>query len=184
MAKIMISNGLSVEYFDEYMHIQKKWRGLASVLFAVFAVIWMVGAYYLLILNGDEFLFLGDYIAVLLPTIYIVVLAGILYSVLGLWLNKTHIIVNRDEIIMKVRPIFWKSGLRIETTQINQIFVQKRDNNKQSYRGVLTYEVSLLMKVGKPKNLIDALDETTAKAIERRIEDYIGMKDKSTGMGL
>lgn len=163
-----------IEYHQAYMHIQKKWLGLSTIVMAILLLLWLVVFFrtFNLIANGFNE---GRFFLIMMPVMFAAGGVLLAYFFVANWLNKTDIFVSNDLMEIKIGPIPWRGNMKLETAHIKQIFIQKQVAGHEKKRKI-TYAVLFNHQNGKVVKLIGGLEsQDQALFIEQRIEDYLGM---------
>lgn len=168
---------MSIDYYDEYIHIQKKWFGTGTVILTVFMGFWFSGFVFLFILAGDEIFESIAAVTYILPVAFITISGLVFYTLAAYWLNKTDIFVSHDLMEVKIGPVPWRGNLRRETTSIRQFYIRKiviKNKNGTS----ITYDVRF-KDIDDSDHLLLRRLETYEGALfmERQIEKYLGINN-------
>ena len=165
---------MSIEYYEAYMHIQKKWLGLPTIIMGILLLVWVMVFFRTFNLIGtgvNE----GEFFLTLMPIVFGCGAVLLAYFLLANWLNKTDIFVSDDLMEIKIGPIPWRGNVKLETANIKQIFIQKQVAGSEKKRKV-TYAVLINNQNGKVVKLVGGLEgQDQALFIEQRIENYLGM---------
>lgn len=166
---------LTVDYYDDYMHVCYKWRSRRmigmTIITAIFVII--VGTMYSE--NFDKFnrtLALIAFIAV-----FIAGAAYTVYYTVAHWFNKTDIFVNNGQMEVKIGPFPWYGNTKLQTNNISQ-FYNKRIVKGSKEKQRVSYEVRYILENQTDKKLISGLPKREqAEYIERKIEQFLGIKN-------
>lgn len=172
--EIELPRYVRVDYYDDYMRISKRWRGMSTIFLTLFLVIWL----YVTILIAVEVFGEGRttvLMAVLL--LFFVVACSIFYSTAANWVNRTNVFVSQNAIEIKRAPMPWPGNKRVEINEIEQFYVKTRITGSRDKRQV-NYELHF---IEKNKNDVMLLTGFGSKPgllfVEQEIEKYLGIVD-------
>lgn len=170
---------ISLDYYDDYMHIQQVWFSIATLLQSVFLLIWVGGIAYGLSFMIDDLSDQGGMISILIPLIFVVGFLAAAYSIAAKWVNKTDIFVAKELMEIKIGPIFWFGNMRLDTKDIKRFYVQEKLSNSRNgrRRRTVTYDVRYMKQSGTSYALLKDLSSfDAAQFIVQKIADYLGME--------
>lgn len=173
--KSNLPDKISLDYYDDYMHIRKTWFGIGTIFQSIFALIWVGG-----MLFGMSFAIRGAGTEVgLVRWLIPIVMAGIViyvsYSILANWFNKTDIFVSQSLMEIKIGPVPWVGNQRLKVENIARFYSKIRLSGKKRHK-TAHYELRFVTHKGKDKSLIDDIETIeAAEFIEREITQYLGM---------
>lgn len=179
---VNLPKGLKVDFYDEYMHIQKIWFTKTVLFIMLLFVIWLAGAVYMFA-QEDVRLFvesiIGDGVLTsVLPIVLGLVFVTIIYSMVAMLVNKTHIFVSKDLMEVKIKPLIWFGRFKLASADIKKLLIvehtRQNPNNLNKYKP--TYEVHLVKLSGRARKIIIGLQQNEAKVIKANIEDYLGLE--------
>lgn len=165
---------VSVDFYDEYMHISKRWRGISTIFMTLALLVWL----YVTTLIGVE-VFSDDRTPVIMVVflLFFPMACSLLYSTAANWLNKTSVFVSKNAMEIKIGPVPWPGNKRVENNDIEQFYVKTRITGAHDNRQV-NYELRF---VEKNKNDVLLLETTVSKGyllyVEQEIEKYLGIED-------
>lgn len=122
----------------------------------------------------------GAGISVLFLTIHLVVGLGLAYRLLGKFINKTLIKINKDRISLEHGPIkqFTKKERLIKSSDIQQLYVSEYFTNvKVNDRPQKAYGLYAILSNNKKIRLINDCNKETALYLEQEIERYLNIED-------
>lgn len=168
--------GFSLNYFDDYMQITRKWVGFSTIsLFigaAIFNGVWIANGFAEIIVSDRELLLK------LFCAVFIALGAGTLYFAIASALNKTEVYVNKNAIAIQHHPVPWLGNKTIETKNIKQIYV-KTTVKRNDGRTYSKHQVTGLTSDNHKIKLISGLTNFhQASFIEKKIEDYLDIEDE------
>lgn len=164
-----------IHYIDrgKYIEIVVSWFNWQLFFMVAILIFWLV---FKLDLH-DTFINLSQgepfNIALLLASI---ILAG---AIVMRAVNKTHLFVTPDKLIVSHRPIPWFGNHEIPLEAIEQLYTYERMRQKDKGQQVFTYEVYVKCKTQETdvKIVTGLLKEEQGKFIERKIEEWLGIKN-------
>ncbi|MBL1241724.1 MAG: hypothetical protein COB13_007725 [OCS116 cluster bacterium] len=168
---------MSIDYYDQYMHIQKKWFGIGTIILTVFLVIWISTFAALLAFADDELFDSIGGVTYILPLCFITMNGYMLYTCVALWLNVTDIFVSQDLMEVKIGPLPWRGNLRRETASIKQFYIKKRVIRSKSSTKI-NFDVHFKENDDSDHVLVKGFEKhEVALFIERKVEQYLGIKN-------
>ena len=99
----------------------------------------------------------------------------------AIFLNKTHIEVDKSGIRIQHRPIpLFNKSQKIPIQDIAQLYVSRYTErfNKKKGKGVQAYALSAVLTNNQVVELVKGLDRDTQLYLEQEIETYLGIIDK------
>lgn len=152
----------------------RKWRNLDSYnwIFSTF-VAWLI----LFILIGKE-------VPIILILILIPVMSVITYFAIAKWVNKTYILINRNKLMIRHKPIPWfrdKKQIRIDNLKL--LFFEEKETTEEITEEELeenneskpVYEVYADTYTGAEEKLVVVYNREEALFIIKTVEDYLGL---------
>lgn len=167
---------ISIDYYDDYMHICRKWFGFPIMLMSGFMVFWIGIQFFTYFLITGEF---GDATVIIYSfgAIFLLIDVFLFYLLAAGWMNKTDIFVNKQLMEIKHSPVPWMGNKKLDATTLTQFYVHKSVATNDG-RTTVTYEVHYLQKGQQSAKLIAGLAEREqAVFIEQKIENYLGIID-------
>lgn len=175
-----LPRGFEINYYDEYMHIIRRWHGfqtfglIASML--VFNGVWIANDFWAVLMSDRELLLR------LFVLTFILIGVVLPYFVIASWINKTNIYVSKEAIEIKHEPLPWLGNKRVDTHTIKQLFVKEKGGDSQRITSTNdkrpTYSVIGVSDKDEQFDLIKGLSRSNqAFYIEQRIEKYLGIED-------
>ena len=106
-------------------------------------------------------------------------LAGVVlaYRGLGEILNITTIQIKSGRLISSTRPISISGPIVINTMDINNILVSRRQEGENGNKNIYSYLLIAHLKNGKEKVILRAKDLNEALYVEKLIEDQLSIVD-------
>lgn len=170
---IGLPDRMTMNEYDDYLHITRKWFSTKALFLTAFAVVWngaMINYYQKLSANADL-------MAWLFPSIHLMVGIGVAYFALALWMNHTNIFVSAAALEIQHKPLLWRGNKRIQSTDIKQLYCKEhisRSNNSTS----VSYAVHGVTHSGRNFKLLTGLDTSEqALYVEQEIERYLGIEN-------
>ncbi|KXX66725.1 hypothetical protein [Flammeovirga sp. SJP92] len=176
----MTSKQLDVSKNRDALKISFKWFSPVAFFLIFFTIAWncfLIFWYSMGIGMGSD----GP-IALLMfvfPLGHVAVGVGLFYYTLCLFLNKTEVKVENDQLSVKHSPLPWRGQFSLDVDDIEQLYV--REVVKQGKENVsITYPLYLKKKSGQSIKVLSGTvlgDVDNAKNIENLIEDYLNIQD-------
>jgi len=172
-----LPGGFEIEFFDDYMKITKTWFNIFNfigllICTLLFNGLWM-GSGFLELLTGDREWFLK-----LFALVFVFLGVGLAYFSIATFSNTTQILVSRDMIEIKHRPIPWFGNKRVDVNNLKQLLVKEKSWGSSNGSPRLTYNVHGLTKEDKLFKLVTGLETgNQALYIEQEIEKYLGIEN-------
>lgn len=166
---------ITIDQYDDYMHIRRKWRGFQTIMMAISAVVWFVIVAVMYFENVEAVYNNMGFMLFILGFAVLGVFQ--IYLTLAFWLNKTDIFISTDLMEIKIGPVPWYGNKKLKTLGIKQFFTKKKISGSREKRSV-SFEVHYIDAEGQDKKLVTGLPFSQhAELIERKIEQYLGIKD-------
>lgn len=153
------------------------WRWFSAKMFFLipFVIFWdgfLVFWYFMAFTQEDTPLMMK-----LFPIIHLLVGVGLTYYVIAGILNTTTVRVNVHELIVKHSPIPWP-GKKLDPARIQQLFCKEKVNRSKNGTHI-TYQLHAATIDGDKTKLISGLEDAEqALAMERKLEDWLGLEDQ------
>lgn len=166
---------MKIDYYDDYMHIQKKWMGQSTLIIGLLCLAWaaVFVRTYKIIAQGINS---GDVPLIMLAILFAAGAVLLGYFLVANWLNKTDIFVNKQLIEIKISPVPWRGNMRLNAAKIEEFSVEKHVAGSEKKRKV-TYAVLFRQNNDKITKLVSGLEnKDQALFIEQKIENYLGLK--------
>ncbi|OWY16309.1 hypothetical protein C7N43_32290 [Sphingobacteriales bacterium UPWRP_1] len=153
-----------------------KWSSAFNKFLILFSAIW----------NSVVFLFVlvailtGQLIILLFISIHLAVAIGLTWYLVALWYNTTEIVVNRQMISVRHKPIWvpFYHNRDVASVDIQQLFSKQYVAGTVNGQPRYAFEVRLLTTGGKELRLLYGLKNSQqAQYIEQEIEKYLKIKD-------
>lgn len=120
----------------------------------------------------------GNLIAIFFPFLHVAVGAGLTYSVLAGFLNKTYIGVSRQLLAVVTSPLPFFNKKTLNPDDVEQLYSKEKVTRGRDST-TSTYEVHIVTKSGKDIKLVSGLQQSEqALYIEQEIEKYLEIKDR------
>ncbi len=105
---------------------------------------------------------------------------GVGYYTLSLFLNKTRITVNRQQLSVVHSPLPWWGNRTIPSRELEQVFVIQSGYKKSGSKTTLLYAVRAKLRGNKSSSIVESLaSEQQALEIEKLIEQYLNIRDEA-----
>ena len=191
LAAVRVRAMLDIEGTDRQLRIAVPWRRLESTRIAISAAATLACLFFVartvkllhLILIDDKDGSLGGVLFCSAATL------ACLYGLAAYWLNRTTIIVSRQEISVRTRhfPLPWvKTAATLMISDVSQLYVQRvQIRNHQGTYLHSEYELAASLRNGERITLFDISAvigvareaKEAASLIERRIEAFLNFED-------
>ena len=172
-----LPRGFEIEFFDDYMEITRTWFNVFNfvgmlIFILAFNGLWMSSGFLEILMSDREWLLK------LFALVFIILGVSSVYLSIATFFNKTQILVSRDTIEIKHRPIPWFGNKRVEINNLKQLFVKEKYWGSSNNNPKLTYNVHGLTKEDKQFKLITGFKTSNqALYIEQEIEKYLGIEN-------
>jgi len=175
--ELVLPKKLTLDLYDEYMHITMSWFGNKTFKATLFAAFYI--GFLLVFFTSDSMSATGHPLAIkLMPWIMPIFGAGLLYFALTTWLNKTHIFVSQNAIEVKHQPLPWVGNKRLETKKIKQLYSKREISSSSSNnRTSVHFSLHVISFDEEDLTLLKVENSTQALFLEQEIEKYLGIKD-------
>lgn len=114
-------------------------------------------------------------------SLHLLVGIGLIYYLATVYLNYIDVIINNSYIEISHRPIKnpFIRGKKIESSEIDQIYVSKYVSSTTNGKPNYAYGLYAIMKTNKKKvSLIKGMNRETQLYLEQEIERYLRIKDR------
>lgn len=166
---------LSVDYYDNYMHVCYTWRSRGTIGLTLFTVIFMIIVGTMYVENFDSFN--RKFALIAFIAVFIAGAAFIVYYTIAHWFNKTDIFVNKGQIEVNIGPFPWYGNIKLQTNNITQFYNKRRVKGPREKQRI-SYEVRYILVNQTDKKLISGIPKRKQAAyIENKIERYLGMEN-------
>jgi hypothetical protein len=165
-----------IHYIDrgEYIEIVAPWLNWQLFFMVGMLVFWLVffadhyQAMFTKLSQGESF-----NVPLLLTTL---IFAG---AIVMRAVNKSYVFVTPDKLIVRHRPIPWFGNHEVPLEAIEQLYTYKRVRHGNKGQRTITYEVYVKSKTHETdiKIVTGLLKEEHGKFIERKIENWLGIKN-------
>ena len=92
---------------------------------------------------------------IVFPIAHLAVGVGLTYSTLAGFLNRSHVVIDRDTFSVSHGPLPWLGNLRVPVSQVKQLYCKAKPGKQNSGP---TYQLSVILKDGRKKDLLSNLD--------------------------
>ncbi len=164
---------------NDQLRISFPWSSFVAYFILFFALITNIGMLY-----GVFNIPISDGSKWILYLMYFPFLVFLYYSLANL-LNKTHLIVKDSKLKIRMGPLPWPGSKSFNLDELSQFYIlQKTSSSRNAGRRTITisYQVHVVLSNGKHKKVLDGLaipDLETAKFIEEKLENYLGIENRS-----
>ena len=175
--EVLMPAGIEMFALLSELSIDIRWRGQINSFLVFFTILWnlMLTPFIVFaIYSGELTAFLGI-------SIHLLVGLGLLYYVISMLVNSTHIVVDRRELSVIHRPlrIPFYPDRNIAIRDIKQIYFRRyiasRTNNRPDY----AFEVLAILEGEEHLSLVKGLlKQRQGRFIEQEIERFLNIKDQ------
>lgn len=180
-AALPIPASLQLEEFGGALRISWRWFSTTAYALLLFCIAWdsfLVFWYTRAVVAGGGGV---EWIAVVFPVGHVAVGVGMTYYCAALFLNRTRIQVADGLIAVAHGPLPWRGNRTILADDIAQLYVARsRRQGKWSENQMRdSFDVRAVLANERSIDLVRGLDDLeAARAIERRIEAFLGIEDR------
>lgn len=173
--ELILPNRVSVDFYDEYMHISRRWWGLSTVFLLVFMGFWV---FIVSFVFENAFSGSPKGISILFSIIFGLASCSLVYSTTANLLNKTDIFVSQQRMEIKISPIPWRGNKKVLMDDIEQFYVKTRVTGPRNKRRTV-HELRYIERNGVDYKLLEGFgSKQNLQFVERQIEKYLGIKDQ------
>jgi len=167
---------MAIEPTPHGVRLVRKWFSPVVFFLIPFCVIWDG---FLIVWYATAFSTGAPLAMTLFPLIHVAVGVGLTYFTVAMLINKTHISVERGEVIISHTPLPWFGYRRIPGVMIDQIYAKIHITHGKN--GPSTdYQLWLVNTAGKHEKLhANSLTQDQALYIEQQLEKALGIKDRA-----
>lgn len=167
---------IRVDESGSELRIILRWFSPLFFFFLFFCIAWdgFLVFWYGMAFRGD-----APWIMIVFPIGHLAVGIGLTYWTIAGFVNRTEIVVDGRELSVRHRPMPWIGTLRMPVDQIDQFYCKQRISRSNNNGTSVSYQLYALEKGGgKRKVLSGLMDSDHALYIERRVESYLGIRDR------
>jgi hypothetical protein len=161
---------------DPTLTITRRWFSPRVVLLLFFAVGW--DAFLVLWYAGASTA--GSMAMLLFPILHVVAGVAVTYGALAGLLNRTYIHVAHGVVDICHGPLPWSGRQRIDVAELSQLFVE-RVVRRGKHGPTVHYELGAVVRDCRRTLLKDLPSHEQGEALERLIEDHLGIADRPVG---
>lgn len=175
---------MNIQKTNEGYLISNPWSRFSGIGLLIFGLIWTSFSSFFLYMANSQLKHKFSALElpfIIMPSFFILIGIGLLYTALGNILNTTKLQLSKDELLISSGPIPFFNKKRIWKNQVQQIFII--DSAKQNSNGVLP---AYLNQDGQRQYLFGQtfslpnpcfLTVEEARTLEELIEDFWGIQD-------
>ncbi|GEM20280.1 hypothetical protein NONS58_16930 [Nitrosococcus oceani] len=120
-------------------------------------------------------------IVILFPFLHVAAGISLAYYVAALWLNKTHIYIGAEKIVIQHKPIPWRGNKEIPVSAIKQLYAKEKIFHSAEGKSI-SHEIHVITHNGKNIKLIEKLESgEQAFYLEQEIKKFLKIKDTPRG---
>ncbi len=177
--EMLIPNGLEVLRLYNELDVQINWfrnisrSGLA--FYIVFTLVWnLILLPFVLIA-----IFFGEWHMLLFSSLHILVGVGMLFRLLAIFINTSHLNVTRRWLNIRTSPIAWpfRRNRRIPVQDIRQLYVTQYEESRTNDRPNYAYALHAILKNGEKLKLIRGMNLETMRYLEHEIESFLRIEN-------
>ena len=171
---------LDMQYHDDYIEITRRWLSWGTTIKAVV----FIGAGYLLLNNFVIPNHDGALVKNPLFLFFIVLSIGAIYAALAGLLNTSSIVVSKDTLDIRHKPLPWPGNKKINIEDVKQLYTKEKISRDSDKTATITYQVYIVTRNGEDIKLVSGLEKSEqATFIEREIEQFLGIKKEDVHGG-
>jgi hypothetical protein len=115
----------------------------------------------------------APWIMIVFPIAHLAVGVGLTYYTLAGFLNRSHVVVDRNTFSVNHGPLPWLGNLSVPVSQVKQLYCKEK-RGKQT-----TYQLSVVLNDGRKKDLLSNLDSPEIGFyMEHQIENWLNIPDQ------
>ncbi len=158
------------------IEITRRWFSYAVLFLVPFCLIWDG---FLIVWYATAFATGAPLMAKVFPLIHVAVGAGLTYWTLACFINKTHIRVERGEVVITHGPLPWFGYRRVPGVMIDQIYGKSHVTHGKN--GPSTdYQLWLVNTTGRHEKLhANSLTTDQVLYLEQQLEKALGIQDRA-----
>jgi hypothetical protein len=178
--EMLIPDGLETLKLQNELDVQVDWfRSVprSSFVFTlIFTLIWNL----VLLPVVLTALLTGTYIVLLFTSVHLLVGLGMLFHLIGIFTNTTHVNVSRRYLEIRTSPLpaLFRRNKKIPVENIDQLYVTRYVASRTNGNPNFAYALYAILKNGKKLKLVKGMNEETQKYLEYEIESFLGIKDR------
>ncbi len=163
-----------IDHID-YIEIVRRWLSWHVVLLGVFALLWDA---FLLSWYSIAFSHPNPLTAMLyIPILHLIVGGSVTYAALAGWLNRTRILVSRDDLAIRHAPLPWWGGVEMKSADVQQLYTKEVVSYTRNGR-IVRYQLRVITRDRRDLKLLSGLENSEqAVYIEQAIEKYLHIID-------
>lgn len=157
------------------LRIVRRWYSPMFFFFLFFCIAWdgFLLFWYSIAFSED-----APWIMSVFPVVHVAVGVGLTYWTIAGFVNRTVIFVDGRELSVVHRPLPWFGTLRLPVDQIDQLYCKQKVSRGENGTSV-SYQLFAAVKGGGRRKILSGLmDSDHALFIERRVESYLGIRDR------
>ncbi|MCB9852437.1 MAG: hypothetical protein H6819_05030 [Phycisphaerales bacterium] len=157
------------------LRIIRRWYSPLYFFMVFFCIAWdgFLVFWYYIALTKD-----APWIMSVFPVLHVAVGVGLTYWTIAGFVNRTEIVVDSRELSVAHRPMPWFGALRMPVEQIDQLYCKQKISRGENGTSV-SYELFASKKGGGKRKILSGLmDSDHALFVERRVESYLGIRDR------
>lgn len=171
----MANERYNISELGNELTISYRWMACQAYFLVFFCIAWdgFLVVWYSIAVST------GEVLMMVFPVIHVAVGIGLTYYTICLFVNRTYITVNKEEIGIRFAPLPWMGAKTVSVRDIVQFYVKEktsRGKNGTSY----SYELWMRNKQGADKKFASGpaiQDADDAKFLEKKIEKFLGIRD-------
>ena len=172
---VPMPRAIRVDETDGALRITRRWWSPVFIFLVFFCIAWdgFLIFWYKVALSDD-----APWLMALFPIVHVAVGIGLTYWTIAGFVNRTEIVVDSRELSVVHKPMPWFGATRLSVDQIDQLYCKQKISHGKNGTSV-SYQLFASEKGGgKQKILSGLMDSDHALFIERRVESYLGIRDR------
>lgn len=171
---------MGIEYFDNYMHIKRKWRGAATIFLAIFLVVWVWILWSTYSEYSDPEGTGNPQALMIFLSVFGLIAVGNAFYLLASFFNATDVFASKQLLEIKNGPVPWIGNKKLNSQEITQLYVKKVVKGSREKPRV-SFEVRIIDPNANDTKLVSGFTiRDQAAFIEQKIEHYLGIIDDPT----
>ena len=155
------------------MELSWRWFSLKYLPLAFFCVAWDG---FLCFWYSMAFSTGAPWIMIVFPIAHLAVGVGLTYTTLAGFLNRSYVVIDKDNFSVSHSPLPWLGNLRVPVSQVKQLYCKEKSGKQNSGP---TYQLSVILKDGRKKDLLSNLDSPEIGFyMEHQIENWLEIQDQ------
>jgi hypothetical protein len=173
----LISAPKGVEMQEDFqcLRLTRRWFSWKYIPMALFCIFWDG---FLIFWYGIAFSTGAPLIFVLFPLLHLAVGAGLTYSTLAGFINRTFLEITPDKLSIRHAPIPWIGNMTLNINEIRQLYSEEAAHRGE-HGTTYTYELWMASQDGKSRKLLSGIDNSDIPLyLEQQSERWLQIVDQ------